>query len=107
MPNNPNKATKLDLIAEVSRSTGLTQSETKIAVEELLSVIVEELKSGNTIELRGFGTFFSKIRKARPARNPKTGEIIPLERRFVPLFKYAGELKKKITSNAVDKMPAR
>ncbi|MDR2728455.1 MAG: integration host factor subunit beta [Chitinispirillales bacterium] len=97
----PNKATKLDLIAEVSRSTGLTQSETKIAVEELLSVIMEELKNGNSIELRGFGTFFSKMRKARPARNPKTGEVVPLMKRFVPLFKYAGELKKRISSNPV------
>ena len=105
MPNN--KATKLDLIAEVSRSTGLTQSETRIAVEELLSVVVKELESGNAIELRGFGTFFSKIRKARPARNPKTGEVIPLKRRFVPLFKYAGELKKRISLNSADKVPAQ
>jgi len=105
MPNKPKKATKLDLIAEVSRSTGLTQSETKIAVEELLSVIVGELEKGSAIELRGFGTFFSKLRKARPARNPKTGEVIPLERRFVPLFKYAGELKKRISSNITEKAP--
>jgi len=107
MPTNKAKATKLDLIAEVSRSTGLTQSETKIAVEELLSVVVEELKGGNTIELRGFGTFFSKMRKARPARNPKTGEVIPLAKRFVPLFKYAGELKKRISSKPADKALAR
>jgi len=104
MPNN--KATKLDLIAEVSRSTGLTQSETRIAVEELLSVIVEELEGGKAIELRGFGTFFSKVRKARPARNPKTGEVIPLQKRFVPLFKYAGELKKRISLNPVNKAAA-
>ncbi|MDR0307220.1 MAG: integration host factor subunit beta [Chitinispirillales bacterium] len=94
------KATKLDLIASVANLTGLTQTETKIAVEELLSVIVEELEKGHTIELRGFGTFFTKVRKARPARNPKTGEVVPLSQRIVPLFKYAGDMKKRVASGS-------
>jgi len=90
-----NNTTKHHLIAEVARATGLTQAEVKIAVEELLESIAEELERGRTIEMRGFGTFYVKERKARPARNPKTGEIIPLARRMVPLFKFSGELKKR------------
>jgi integration host factor subunit beta len=87
-------ATKHDLIASVSKFTGLTQADTKIAVEELLEMITKYLEDNQTIEIRGFGTFYTKIRKPRPARNPKTGEVVPLKRRRVPLFKYSNELKK-------------
>jgi len=91
--------TKHDLVVYVSKFTGLTQSDTKLVVEELLETISEHLKSFNTIELRGFGTFHTKIRKPRPARNPKTGDVVPLPRRVVPLFKYSNELKKKISES--------
>ena len=88
--------TKHDLIADVSRTTGLTQADTKIVVEELLETISKVLETGDTIEIRGFGTFYIKKRKARPARNPKTGEVVPLHERFVPLFKYSSQLKSRI-----------
>jgi len=87
--------TRQHLIAEVARATGLTQAEVKIAVEELLESIAEELERGRTIEMRGFGTFSVKERKPRPARNPITGEVVQLGRRFVPLFKFSGELRKR------------
>jgi nucleoid DNA-binding protein len=89
--------TKYDLIASVSRFTGLTQSDTRIVVEELLESMSKYLEANHTIEIRGFGTFYTKIRKPRPARNPKTGEVVPLTWRRVPLFKYSSELKKRIT----------
>lgn len=90
-------ATKHDLIAEVAGVTGLTQADTKVVVEELLETISEILEEGKNIEIRGFGTFYTKVRKPRPARNPKTGEVVPLLRRVVPLFKYSSEVKKKIS----------
>jgi nucleoid DNA-binding protein len=46
------------------------------------------------------------MRKPRPARNPKTGEVVPLFRRIVPLFKYSGDLKKKIADTLVRKAAA-
>ncbi len=90
--------TKHDLIVSVSKFTGLTQSDTKVVVEEFLETISEFLEEAKTIEVRGFGTFHTKVRKPRPARNPKTGEVVPLPRRVVPLFKYSSELKKKISN---------
>ncbi len=90
-------STKHDLIASVSKFTGLTQADTKIVVEELLETIAKFLETNQTIEIRGFGTFYTKIRKPRPARNPKTGDVVPLQRRRVPLFKYSNELKKRIS----------
>ncbi|MDG5813908.1 integration host factor subunit beta [Chitinispirillales bacterium ANBcel5] len=99
MPNT----TKHDLIASVAKSTGLTQADTKIVVEELLETVSTFLESGKNIEIRGFGTFYTKERKPRPARNPKTGEVVPLLRRVVPLFKYSSDLKSKISDTLQQK----
>ncbi|MBD3392857.1 MAG: integration host factor subunit beta [Chitinivibrionales bacterium] len=99
-------STKHDLIASVSKFTGLTQADTKIVVEELLETIAKYLETNKTIEIRGFGTFYTKIRKPRPARNPKTGEVVPLQRRRVPLFKYSNELKKRISEELSQANPA-
>jgi nucleoid DNA-binding protein len=94
--------TKHDLIASVSKFTGLTQADTKVVVEELIETISQILEESKTIEIRGFGTFYTKVRKPRPARNPKTGQVVPLPRRVVPLFKYSTELKKKLTSKSLE-----
>jgi nucleoid DNA-binding protein len=98
--------TKHDLIAEVAKQTGLTQSDTKIVVEELLETISKFLEEQKSIEIRGFGTFYTKMRKPRPARNPKTGDVVPLFKRLVPLFKYSGDMKKKICESLLKKTPA-
>lgn len=95
--------TKQDLIASVAQYTGLTQSDTRIVVEELLDDIAGALAQEGTIEIRGFGTFYTRVRKPRPARNPKTGEVVPLLRRVVPLFKYSGELRKRICAKTKQK----
>jgi DNA-binding protein HU-beta/integration host factor subunit beta len=68
-------------------------------VEELLETTSNFLEQNKTIEIRGFGTFYTRLRKPRPARNPKTGEVVPLQRRRVPLFKYSNELKEKISDS--------
>jgi nucleoid DNA-binding protein len=99
--------TKHDLIAQVADRTGLTQSDTKVVVEELLETISRFLEEQNSIEIRGFGTFYAKMRKPRPARNPKTGEVVPLNRRLVPLFKYSGDMKKKIVEALLEKNPVK
>jgi nucleoid DNA-binding protein len=88
--------TKQDIIGEISKITGLTQADVKVAVEEFLSVVSDTLVGGKTIEIRGFGTFLTKVRKPRPARNPKTGEVVPLLERTVPLFKFSSDLRQKI-----------
>jgi len=95
--------TKHELIVAISNVTGLTQADTKIGVAQLLETISKILETGNHIELRGFGTFYTKIRKPRPARNPKTGEIVPLPRRVVPLFKFSHEIKGKIAAGMIRK----
>ncbi len=79
--------TKADIVDEIAKSTGLTKIETKSVVDGVLASIMKAISEGKRIELRGFGVFKSKSRKPRMARNPKTGELVPLEKRYVPVFK--------------------
>ena len=94
MPN----ITKQYLIQEIAKSTGCVRNDIKIVVEQFLDLVGEKLIEGNTIEIRGFGTFACKPRKARPARNPRTGETVQIEERMVPTFKFSNDIKDKINS---------
>lgn len=85
--------TKQDLIQEASRSSGRSQAETRGVVEEFMKVVTEMLEAGKMIEIRGFGTFYAKERKPRPARNPRTGEICPLGLRRVALFRFSPDVR--------------
>jgi len=91
--------TKADIVDEIAKNTGLTKIETKAVVEGVLTTIMEAVSNGKRIELRGFGVFKSKERKPRIARNPKTGEEVPLEKRVVPIFKPSPEFLKKVNDN--------
>ena len=88
--------TKADIVDEISKATGLTKTETKSAVEGVIATIMNAIAEGKRIELRGFGVFKSKERKPRMARNPKTGEAVPLDRRSVPVFKPSPEFLEKL-----------
>lgn len=90
--------TKQSLIQEIAKSTGFVRSDIKTVVEQFLELVGEKLVDGNTIEIRGFGTFACKPRKARPARNPRTGETVLIDERLVPTFKFSNDIKDKINS---------
>ena len=88
--------TKQALIQEIAKSTGFVRNDIKTVIEQFLDLLAEKLIEGNTIEIRGFGTFACKPRKARPARNPRTGETVMIEERMVPSFKFSNDIKDKI-----------
>jgi len=90
--------TKQALIQEIAKSTGFVRNDIKTVIEQFLDLLGEKLIEGNTIEIRGFGTFSCKPRKARPARNPRTGETVLIEERMVPSFKFSNDIKDKINS---------
>ena len=90
--------TKPALIQEIAKSTGFVRNDIKTVIEQFLDLLAEKLIEGNTIEIRGFGTFACKPRKARPARNPRTGETVLIEERMVPSFKFSNDIKDKINS---------
>jgi nucleoid DNA-binding protein len=89
--------TKADLVEAVVQKTGLTRTDVAVVVDKLLEAIKEALESGKNIEIRGFGTFKIKQRKARKARNPRTGAEVPVPDRKVPVFKPSNEFKDLIT----------
>jgi DNA-binding protein HU-beta/integration host factor subunit beta len=88
--------TKQDIVLEVARATGFIQADIRGVLEEFLSTVAISLNQNKNIEIRGFGTFSTKERKPRPARNPKTGEVVQLDQRRVPMFKFSSELKELI-----------
>ncbi len=69
-------------------------------VERIVNVILEEiiaaLARGDRVELRGFGAFTIKHRSARQGRNPRTGETVFVEQKFVPFFKTGKELRERL-----------
>ncbi len=85
--------TKADLVDEVSRTTELSRKDSDVIVETLFESIVKALKNNDKLEVRGFGSFRIRERKARQGRNPKTGEKVNVPEKKVPYFKPSKELK--------------
>lgn len=92
--------TKADLVEKVAEKTGLTRTDVAVVVDGFLDAIKSSMEQGNNIEIRGFGTFKIKQRKARKARNPRTGQEVPVPDRKVPVFKPSNEFK-----NLIVKLP--
>ena len=90
--------TKSDIINEVSSKTGLTKVETEAVLEGIINSIATSLKKNKRVDIRGFGSFVVKKRKAREARNPSTNEIIKLNLRYIPSFKVSKLLKESVNS---------
>jgi integration host factor beta subunit len=88
--------TKADLVDEIAERTGLTKKDVAETVDEFLTAVSRALIAGKHIEIRGFGTFKVKDRKARIARNPRTGDAVRVPERKVPVFKVSKELKDKV-----------
>ncbi len=84
---------KADLITKVHETIDVTKADAERAVETLISSIVDSLKSGNEVSIAGLGIFSAKMRNARTARNPRTGEAIEVPAMRVPKFRAAKALK--------------
>lgn len=95
--------TKKDLVEKISGKTGLTQIDTKIVVESFLDSITKALEKGNNIEIRGFGRFKIKPKKARMARNPRTNENIQVKEGFKPTFEASKILRDRINKKWLER----
>ena len=91
--------TKADLVDEVSTATELSRKDLEVIVEALFDSVVKALKNSDKLEVRGFGSFRIRKRKARQGRNPKTGEKVDVPEKKVPYFKPSKELKDLINLN--------
>ncbi len=101
--------TKADIVDRIAQATGLTKVETDVVVDGFIKTVAEALSEGNRIELRDFGVFSVKKRRPRAARNPRTGEAVDIDERFVPVFKVSRKLTARvdmtIKQNAEPKAP--
>src|SRR5436309_14536635 len=88
--------TKAELVDEVAHVVQLTKKQAETIVNIIFDSIVESLRSGQKIELRGFGSFRLRSRKSRTGRNPKTGEKVDVPSKKIPYFKPGKELKELI-----------
>ena len=91
------KFTKADIIDALYEKTGMSRTEIRSAVDLFIDEMKDALMRRQVIELRGFGTFEVKVRKARPrARNPRTGESIFIRSHGAVAFRSGRELKQAV-----------
>ena len=88
--------TKKEIVKQISEELGLTQLKTKEIVQKTFDAIIDTLLEEKRIELRNFGVFEVKRRKARKARNPRTGERVDVEPKNVVTFKPGKEMEERV-----------
>ena len=89
--------TKRDLVIRISEETGLIQQQVLTVVQKTLDYIAEALAKGDKVELRNFGVFEVKVRKARVGRNPNAPEAdVPIPPRAVVKFKPGKEMREAV-----------
>ena len=91
------KMTKQQIIEAVVNKTALAKADVEVVLESMLDVIVGALHANERVDLRGFGSFTVKERKARQGRNPRTGEAITIAAKRDASFKASKELSKTLT----------
>jgi nucleoid DNA-binding protein len=89
--------TKRDIVVRISEETGMIQSQVFDVVQKTLDQISEALSKGDKVELRNFGVFDVKIRKARVGRNPNRPETdVPIPARAMVKFKAGKEMRAEV-----------
>jgi nucleoid DNA-binding protein len=96
MPSGVLIVTKKEIVRQISERIGMTQLKTKEIVQLTFDAIVDTLLEDKRIELRNFGVFEVKQRKARKARNPRTGEKVDVPPKNVVTFKPGKEMEERV-----------
>jgi integration host factor subunit beta len=88
--------TRADLTEEICQATELSRKESDVVVRAILDSIVRALRAGDKVEIRGFGSFHTRPRRARIGRNPKTGARVEVPPKRIPFFKPGKELRELV-----------
>ena len=95
--------TKRDLIDEVNRRfPHLSRLDSEVIINSIFGSMVDAMEREERIEIRGFGSFVVKHRRARGGRNPKTGAIVSVSAKRVPFFKVGKELRQRVNNEQPD-----
>ncbi len=87
---------KTDLINNISTKSGLSKKDVEAVLNGFLGEVTDALKGGDKVQLIGFGTFETRQRSEREARNPQTGATIKIPASTVPAFKAGNKLKEAV-----------
>src|SRR5438067_880127 len=90
------RLTKMSLVEAVAQAVDLPRGEAAHVVELIFDSIVRALRSGDKVEIRGFGSFHTRQRRGRIARNPKTRAPVDVPPKKIPYFKPSTDLKRKL-----------
>lgn len=92
--------TKSELIERlIGQHPQLSVKDVELAVKTMLDHMTESLANGDRIEIRGFGSFSLHYRAPRIGRNPKTGESVSLDAKYVPHFKPGKEMRDQVNNS--------
>lgn len=91
-----NKSQLIDLLAEKTR---LTKNQSEHVFDAAIEIIQAAVSKGEEVKIVGFGTFSRVARKARPGRNPKTGEKVTIPATGIPRFRPGKDFKSNVNKN--------
>ncbi len=89
-----NKKQLVDLIS--SKQDHLSNKDVELSVKAIFKTMSDSLQKGERIEIRGFGSFALRFRKSRTGRNPKSGESVSIQNRYVPHFKPGKDFRDSV-----------
>lgn len=98
--------TKKELVLRIAEQTTQKQTITRDIIQMFIDEVILELARGNRLELRDFGVFEVKVRKARKARNPKTGAEVRVPEKRVVTIKPGKKMKEEINRHAEAELAA-
>jgi integration host factor subunit beta len=88
---------KSELIQRIaSQNPHLYQRDIEKVVSAILDEMVEALRRGDRVELRGFGAFSAKLRGPRQGRNPRTGAVVAVAKKAIPFFKTGKDMRARL-----------
>lgn len=88
--------TKADIVRILAEEVGLTRREAADTLTVVLDGVVDAIRHGEKVELRGFGSFRTRNRQARQGRNPRTGTQVKVPPKVVPYFKPGKQLRETL-----------
>ena len=91
--------TKSELVEKIMEANGiLSRKESEMVVNIIFDSMADALKSGDKVEIRGFGSFTIRERESREARNPKSGALVKIPAKKTPFFKTGKELRERVNN---------
>jgi integration host factor subunit beta len=97
--------TKADLIAVIAEKLKFPWARAEVLVDQVFEAMVEALKRGEGIEIRGFGSFTIRQYKAYEGRNPRTGETVQVKPKRLAFFKVGKELRERVNDGRSESAP--